>query len=101
MNCTANLIYLLRGIFIVYMASFLKPFEISANEIIKNCDQICLKNFSEYLKNKYDNNIYSYIYTPEATIVQNDFPTGFIIESQVIRDLLENIYIIEHLNQKK
>ena len=101
MNCTANLIYLLRGIFIVYMASFLKPFEISANEIIKNCDQICIRNFSEYLKNKYDNNIYSYIYTPEATIVQNDFPPEFIIESQVIRDLLENIYIIEHLNQKK
>jgi hypothetical protein len=83
------------------MAFFLKPFEISANEIIKDCDQTCLKNFSEYLKNKYDNNIYSYIYTPEATIVQNDFPPEFIIESQVIRDLIENIYIIENLNQKK
>jgi hypothetical protein len=83
------------------MAFFLKPFKISAQEIIKNCDQICLKNFSESLKNKYDNNIYSYIYTPEATIVQNDFPPRFIIESQVIRDLIENIYIIENLNQKE
>jgi len=83
------------------MATFLKPFEISANEIIKNCDQNCLRNFSEYLKNKYDNNIYSYIYTPEGTIVQNDFPPEFIIESQVIRDLIENIFLIENLNQKK
>jgi len=101
MNCTANFIYILRLLFIIYMAFFLKPFKISAQEIIKNCDQICLKNFSESLKNKYDNNIYSYIYTPEATIVQNDFPPGFIIESQVIRELIENIYIIENLNQKE
>jgi len=101
MNCTANLIYILRLLFIIYIPFFLKPFKISAQEISKNCDQICLRNFSEYLKNNYDNNIYSYIYTPEGTIVQNDFPPSYKIKSQVIRDLIENIFIIENLNNKE
>lgn len=101
MNCTANLIYILRLLFTIYIAFFLKPFKISAQEISKNCDQICLRNYSEYLKNNYDNNIYSYIYTPEGTIVQNDFLPSYKFKSQVIRDLIENIFIIENLNKKE
>ncbi len=83
------------------MAFFLQSFKISAQEITKKCDEVCLRDFSEYLKKSYDNNIYSYIYTPEASIVQNDFPPEFIIESQVIRELIENIYIVDYLNQKE
>ncbi len=79
---------------------YLYPTNLYSRDTLFKCDKICLRDFSEKLSNEYHTNLYIYIHTKEDILIQNDFKPNHLLKSQVIRDLIENIYIIDIFDKK-